>query len=132
MKKFLRSILCLMLALSVVFCFAACSSTNDDDEEDEDDLSGTYIVYKFTYDGESYTAAEMEDLLDMDLEDVGCLELKKNGTGTLTIMEESQDIEWDEDKIWPEGDEDDCIYIDIDGDKITIEIDGDEMVFKKA
>ncbi len=123
MKKTLSMMLVLAMLLSVVLCFTACTAST----------AGTYYFYKATIDGETYTADDLEDELDgeMDLEDFVCLELEKDGTGTLTYMGEEIDIEWDDEEIWPEDDEDEAIDYKKDGDEITIKIEGDKLVFKK-
>lgn len=135
MKKYLRSILCLLMALSVVFCFAACSDNGKDDEDDEDEIAGTYVFHSCTYDGETATVEDMEEMAeyyDLDLDEFLSLTLDEDGTGTITLMGEDEDIEWDEDgTMWPEGDEDDTVDFKVKNGKLTLEIEGYEYVFKK-
>ena len=50
MKKFMRGILCLLLALCMMMCFAAC----DEDEKEGKSIAGTYYFLEMTMDGETY------------------------------------------------------------------------------
>ena len=142
MKKFLRSILCLVLALCMVMCFAACSDNDrdDDDEEEEDSIVGTYQFYEMTQDGETISRADLEEELEayaeymeeeIDMDEFCYLKLKKDGTGMLCMMGEEMDMEYDDDYIWPVGEEDDKVEYTFRKGKITMEQDDSELIFKK-
>jgi len=130
MKKYLRSILCLLMALSVVFCFAACSDKEDDeDEEDEgSSIAGTYVLDSMESDGEEMTAE--------DLEDVGIspeafyIVLDEDGTGTSCIEGDEEEIEWDDEELTDSTGE--SVSYTVKGSKLTIEIEGMTMTFKKT
>lgn len=136
MKKYLRGILCLVLALCMAMCFVAC----DDSDEDEDDVVGTYYFYEMEQDGETITAADLEEQLEsyaeymeeeISMSDFFYMELKKNGTGVLCMMGEEMEMEWDEDFIWPEGEEDEKVEYTFKNGKFTMEQDDTKIVLKK-
>ena len=125
MKKYLRSILCLLLALCMVMCFAACDK--DEDEEEEDSIAGTYVLDSMEVDGEKISG---EDLADIGFDPETCyIVLNKDGTGTVCLDGDIAEIEWDDETLTAEGD---SIEYTIKNGKLTIEIEGSTMTFKKT
>lgn len=122
MKKFMRGILCLMLALCMMMCFAAC----DEDEKEGKSIAGTYYFLEMTMDGETYDR-EMLEGTGIDYKDM-YIKFNKNGTGELVTDGDTVDFEW-EDGIIDDGIDE--IEYEVKGDKVTIEYDGVEMVFEK-
>lgn len=140
MKKYLRTILCLLLAPSMVFCFAACSDSDKDEDEDEDSVAGTYYFYEMTEDGETISTADMESQLEayaeymeeeISLEDFFYLELNEDGTGKMCMMGVDMEMEWNEDSIWPVDEPDEPVEYTVSGKKLTMSQDGTTIVLKK-
>lgn len=131
MKKYLRSILCLLLALCMVMCFAACDSKDKDDDEEEEEeetsVAGSYILDSMEVEGETLTA---EDLADIGLTEETCfIILNKDGTGTFCLEGDVAEIEWDDKELTAEGE---SLEYTVKGNKLTIEIEGSTMTFKKT
>lgn len=121
----MKKILALLLAAIMLLSLTACGSGSDDRDDEESEMekrAGTYVLESMSADGET-----------VDAEDLGMeayLELKKNGTGTMTMMGESTEVEWDEDSITVEGEKAD---LDFRGSRATITVEDEgEMVFKKT
>lgn len=142
MKKYLRSILCLVLALCMAMCFVACDEKDDDDDDKESSKSvaGTYQFYEMTQDGETITMADLEEQLEeyaeymeeeIDMDEFCTLILKKDGTGTLVLMGEEMEMEYDDECIWPVDEADDKVEYTFKNGKFTMEQDGMKLVFKK-
>jgi len=135
MKKYLSRILCLLMALALVFCFAACASDDDDDGEKKSSsgktssVAGTYYFYEMTMDGETIDRDFFEEY-GRDYKEI-YLKLNADGTGTLNSGEGDQEMEWEDGSIWPTSDPDDVAEMTVSGGKITLESDGMVMVFKK-
>lgn len=119
MKRTLSMILGLALIMGMLVCFSGCTLFT----------AGKYYIYKMTMDGETITRDDMEDM-GVDYKDF-YLDLDSDGTGVLCSNGSEQDMEWDEDEIWPEGDKDEAAEYEVKGSKLILEQDGMEMVFKK-
>lgn len=135
MKKYLSKILCLLMALALVFCFAACVSESDDDDDGSgstggSSITGTYYIYEMEMNGTVYDRDWMEEN-GKDYKEI-YLKLKSNGTGVLNTGDEEEDMEWDEEYIWPEGNKDEAAEYTYSNGKLTLEADGIKMVFKKG
>lgn len=132
MKKTLRMILCLVLTLSLMTCFAACDLFGDDEggsSKSGSSIAGKYEFYSMTMEGETITA---EDLEDMGADPSAMyIEINKDGTAILSTNGEETDMEWEDNMMWPADDEDDKAEFTVSGSKLTLEQDGMEMVFKK-
>jgi len=133
MKKYLSRILCLLMALALVFCFAACVSDKDSKEaekgETESSVAGTYMLDSMEYEGEKMTAEDLENA-GYVLEDFFII-LNKDGTGTLCTDGSAEELEWNEDEIIDPATDEAYPYT-LKGDKLTVEIEGAEMTFKKT
>ena len=138
MKK-LTKILCLLMAICMMLCFTACDE-DDDDKKSSKSIAGTYQFYEMTQDGETINAAAMEEYLemyaeymgeDLDMDEFCSLKLNKDGTGTLIVMGEEMEMEYDDEYIWPEGEEDEKVEYTFKNGKLTMEQDGAELIFKK-
>lgn len=131
MKKFMRGMICLLLALCMMMCFAACDKDDDDDDKKSSkSVAGTYQFYEMTQDGVTYTADDIEEM-GMDLDEFCILELNKDGTGTLVMMGEEMEMEYDDDYIWPVDKEDEKVEYTYKSGKFTMEQDGAVLIFKK-
>lgn len=143
MKKFLSSLLCLLLALSMVLCFAACASEKKDDEKEEEKTSaeekeeetpedddetdavvdpkvGTYELYAMGTEDEMTTAEDiMKEANVTTLEGFFGLEMKADGTGVVTLMGESDNITWNATQL-----------IDSDGASVEYEFENDMLAFE--
>ena len=127
MKK-LTKILCLLMAICMMLCFTACDE--DDDKKSSKSMAGTYQFYEMTQDGETITKDDLAAYVD-DIDEFCYLELNKDGTGTLVLMGEEMEMEYDDEYIWPEGEEDEKVEYTFKNGKLTMEQDGPERVFKK-
>ena len=139
MKKFMRGMICLMLALCMVMCFAACEK-DDDDKKSDKSVAGTYQFYEMTQDGETITMADLEEQLEqyaeymdeeIDMDEFCVLKLNKDGTGKLILMGEEMEMEYDDEYIWPVDDADEKVEYTFKSGKFTMEQDGMKLVFKK-
>ena len=127
MKKYLRSILCLLLALCMVMCFAACS--DDDDDEDEESIAGNYAFHSMTSEGITMDADALETTLGATADEFFII-LNKDGTGTICFAGEVEEITWDEEELTDSYG--DSIAYTIDGNLLSLEVEGVEMTFKKT
>ena len=121
MKKFMRGMLCLMLVLCMMMCFAAC-----DEEKRDKSIAGTYYFLEMTIDGETYDREMMEEI-GMDYKDM-YIKFNKDGTGKLVTDDSTEEFEWD-DEVIDDGIE--PIEYTYKNNKITIEYEGVEMVFER-
>lgn len=137
MKK-LTKILCLLMALCMMLCFTACDE--DDDDKGSKSIAGTYQFYEMTQDGETIDAEAMEETLemyaeymgeDMTMEEFCSLKLNKDGTGTLVLMGEEMEMEYDDEYIWPVDEADEKVEYTFKNGKLTMAQDGAELIFKK-
>ena len=117
MKNTVTKLLCVLMVVAMVLTFAACGK------------AGTYVLSEAKIDGEKYDADELEELgLDPD----DCyVELNSDGTGEVCLFGEEVDIEWEDDEMWPEDDEDEVLEFEIDGKELTLEYEGEELIFTK-
>lgn len=130
MKKYLRSILCLLLALSVVFCFAACSDKDEDEDDDEEvTAAGNYVFQSMTSEGITVDADGLETALGLSADEVFII-LNKDGTGTLCFGDEVEELEWDEEEITDSTGE--VFSYTLKDGLLTLESDDMEMTFKKT
>ena len=136
MKK-LTKILCLLMAICMMLCFTACDE-DDDDKKSSKSIAGTYQFYEMTQDGETITKADLEEQLEaagmadaIDMDEFCYLELNKDGTGTLILMGEEMEMEYDDEYIWPVDEADEKVEYTFKNGKLTMEQDGTELVFKK-
>lgn len=116
MKKVVSIVLCLVLVLSLAACGGSGSSK-----------AGTYALAEMSMGGETFDAATLEAMgMSMDM---FSMELKEDGTGSMTFMDESEDFKWD-DKAIKDSTGTEIPYTYKDG-KITLEMDGETLVFEK-
>lgn len=83
--------------------------------------SGCYILKSMTMDGETIDAELLEGF-GM----TAYIEFFEDGTGTIDLMGDTEDFEWEDDTIYADGEN---LTFTLDGDTITITDDEDEMVF---
>jgi len=117
MKNTITKLLCVAMVLCMLLTFTACG------------VAGTYVLSEAKINGEKYDLDEMEDL-GIDPDDC-YIELKSDGTGEVSLFGEETDIEWEDDEMWPEDDEDDVLEFEIDGDELILEMEGQELIFVK-
>ena len=120
MKKMGKVVLSVVLVLSMLLCFAACSKGGQ---------TGRYELTSMEEDGQEFNIADMKEFLGDDYE--AYIELKGNGKAVMNMMGEVEDLVYKDGYMWPEGDEDDKIAYKISGNTLTLEQDGMKMVFKK-
>ena len=132
----MKKLLSLLLALAMVFTLAACGGKSDskkkDKEEEEDGIAGKYMLVSVEVDGEEM---DEEDMLD-EYGEGSYIEIDEDGTAVMKIDGEKMDMEWEDDEIWPEDDEDEKFALDINEKKgivtITIEENAEiTMIFEK-
>ncbi len=141
MKKYLSRILCLLLVLSVVFCFAACLSSSKDDDNDDKSSSGkkdsnsivgTYKFQEMSYGDRTITRADLEASADgRDVDEYFYLKVNSDGTALLCSGDEPSEMEYDDSYIWPVESPDEEAEYTFKNGKFTIEADGYIFVFKK-
>jgi len=114
MKKLISCILCAALILSMALTFAGCG------------VAGRYVLKEMSYGGVSLSAE------DAGIDPDDCyIELEANGTGTMCMDGEKNDMEWEDGEIWAVGEEDSKADFEIDDGELILEIEGIEMVFEK-
>ena len=126
MKKYLRSILCLLLALCMVMCFVACDKDEDDEKKKAKGPDGTYYIYKMSVDDEEFDRDQLEEA-GIDYKDFS-ITFNDDGTGEFNELGDVTEFEWDEDVLTADGDDLDYTYKD---GKITIAVEDREMTFAK-
>lgn len=120
MKKMGKVVLSVVLVLSMLLCFAACSKGGQ---------TGRYELTTMVQGSEELNIADMREFLGDDYE--AYIELKGNGKAVMNMMGEIEQLVYDDGYMWPESDEDDKIAYKISGNTLTLEQDGMKMVFKK-
>ena len=144
MKKYLSRILCLLMALTLVFCFTACLSSGKDDDDgdknevsifgqkDNDPIVGTYQFLKMTYGDQTITRATIEASANgRNVDDYFYLKINANGTGVLCSGDEPSEMEYDDTHIWPVEAPDEKAEYTFKNGKFTISADGYVFEFKK-
>ena len=97
-------------------------------EVDLNDPVGTWKLVSMKEDGETISDEDlaMMEAIGMEI----TLELKEDGTGVLTIFDETTELHW-KDGIMYEDDEDDAVEYVIEDGVLTMGDDTDELVFAK-
>lgn len=116
-----------MLTLLMLFSLAACGGGSGDGKVSSERV-GSYNLYEMTIDGEF---VDNETVKMLEMEDLLLLELKEDGTGTLTDGDDVQDIKWTDTKLPSSNGTESYDYTYQDG-KITLEIDGTTAVLQKT
>lgn len=121
MKKVLSIVLCMVLVLSLAACGGSGSKLPAD-------RVGTYSFYEMTSEGETISK---DMLASLGMDEMFSMELKADGTGSMTVYDEAGNITWDEKTIKDEGTGENIEYT-FEGGKITMTTeDGDVLVFQK-
>ena len=126
----MKKLLALLLALTMVFTLAACGgkseSKDEEKEEKEDGVAGKYLLVSVELDGEELSE---EDMID-EFGDDSYIELEDDGTATLKLEGNKTKMEYKDDEIWAEDDEDTVFEIKIKKDTVIInmEMDDEEAV----
>ena len=157
MKKNLRNILCLLLALCMVISFTACEEEDDegDDENDKPELSdekkesteeewelsikkesaGTYVIYSIMDGSELMLPSDLELVLKeyglSRMKYLISIEISKYGEVTLCAYGDTKKMEYDEYSMWPVGDKDNKMGYFLTGDTLTLLQDDVMMTLKK-
>lgn len=103
-------ILCILLALTLL---CGCSAV------------GTYQFERLEAGGKVYDAASVDD------PDSCYISLWKDGTGVLSIFGNAMVIEWENDRLWPDGKPNDTVPFLLEGNTLTLEYEGQKLVFCK-
>lgn len=117
-----RTVAILLAAIMLVGLLAACGGSK---------AAGSYKLESVP--GEDMEELEaMASLLGIDLEDMFSLELKSDGTGSITAYDEVEEFTWKQNgdtiTMTQNGDSFDATYSD---GRITMDLEGEEMVFVK-
>ena len=143
MSKLTTKLLCLALALCMVLGLAACGKASDkkDDAEKETTatqqsdktetkLAGTYVLSAAEYEGQTLGKEEL-DLIG--LYDYECyIILEADGTGTLALEGDVDDICWNSQKLWSSADESDSMAFTVNGKTLSVELEGVTLSFTKG
>ncbi len=121
MKKTLRMILATVLVLSLVLCLAACGDKGVD-------ISGKYTLVSMEAEGMTVEGEMLESILgEMDM----YVKLNRDGTGEMSVMGETAEMEYKNGKIWPVEEPDEKVDFTVEDGKLTLEVEGAKMVFQK-
>ena len=125
MKKTAKILLCLVLVISLSATLIACGGS--------DDISGRYSISAMEMNG---TKVEGE-LLETTLSMLGLsgsdmfVELNADGTGTMSILGQTQALEYADGQIWPTNNAAAKVPFEVDGNDLTIAVEGYTMTFSK-
>ena len=117
MKSKAVKLLCLAAVLCMLLTFTACGT------------AGTYVLSELEFSGIKYDADDLEEL-GLDAGDC-YIKLNSDGTGTLCLFGECEAIQWEDDRFWLTGEEDDPVPFELDGSRLTIEYEGESLTFTK-
>ena len=131
MKKYLHSVLCLLLAVCIVMCFAACDNKNDQTTKA---MAGTYKFQEMSRDGVTVTVEDLQEVAEyyeLDMDEFCYLTLNEDGTGVLCLMGQAADMVYDDTCIWAVGEEGEKIEYAFENSTFTLEYSGAKLIFKK-
>lgn len=157
MNKTLKLVLCLVLVLSSVLCFAACGDDKDDKKSDSGNntpvvnnpvsntpvvtppvtssMAGHYSLYSMTMDGTTLTGADlvaaMANIGYSDPDQCMSMTLNADGTGTMVNEGVASSIGYDNSKMWPTEDPTDVLAFTFDGTYLTLNIEGSIFIYQK-
>lgn len=123
MKTKMNKVLAVAMALIMVLALAACGGGSGSGKAA---VVGTYTLYEMTTEG---TTISNDMLTSLGMDEI-FLEMKEDGTGSMTIDGEASGFKWDDKNIHDETTGDDIGYTYKDG-KLTMNWDGSTMVFQK-
>lgn len=110
----------------VAMMMGALALTGCGKKFDKKKMAGKYELVEMTSGSESYTKEDLESLKAYGF--TITMELKDDGTGTMTTYGEEQKLTYDKDGITIDGDKASYTF---ENNKITVESDGTKMVFEK-
>lgn len=123
----MKKVLCLLLALSLLACFAACA--------EKEEAGEVYYLYELTDGNETISASQLAAEMQAEgliLNEMYYLRLYENGSGVMCSNGEEIQIKRDTTHIWPVNDENAKMPFTREGDMLTLQ-DGDvTIVFKKG
>lgn len=123
MKK-LNKLITMFLAMTMSLVLVACSG-NGGNKADTSKDAGVWLLSSMTADGETMD----EEFLDsIGLVGMFWIELKEDGTGTISIDQE-YDLTWTPGKITADGE---TMEYTVKDDVMTMEFEGDSLSFKKG
>lgn len=112
-----RKVLSVVLVVAMLLTFAACGKKTSSP-------AGTYVLESMTSEG---VTMKMEDLAALGMsEDDFKLILNEDGTGSMEVYGQSQELTWDDKTLTAEGE---SIAYTLSGDTLTISVEGNSMVF---
>ncbi len=94
-----------------------------------DPSAGSYPLSYAILEGQRYTVTELA-ALGLDLSN-SYVDLKADGTGTLSLIGETASIRWEGNRMWSALDEGDVIEFDLSGNELSVESEGVVFVFVK-
>lgn len=113
----MRKVLSVVLIVAMILTFAACGKKTSS-------AAGTYVLESMTSEG---ITMKMEDLAALGMsEDDFKLVLNEDGTGSMEVYGESQELTWDDKNLTADGE---SIAYTLSGDELTISAEGATMVF---
>lgn len=91
--------------------------------------STTYGIYAMIIEGQAVTGADLATL-GMTANDT-FITLNDDNTGVLSMLGETEDMNWNGSKMWAPNDPTDVVDMELDGDVLTITYDGVPIIFLK-
>ena len=116
----MKRIAALTLILVMVLALCACGGSDG-----KNPAVGTWTIKSMTNGGETYSVDDVPTLKDFIV-----MELREDGTGTMTMDGQTADIKWEDGKLI-NPDTNETLPITLDGDKLTIKQDTVELVFAR-
>lgn len=128
-----KSIVCLILILSVLFCFAACESDAAPATTEapiKQYITGRYELEKIEYANGTVSTGEV---LQSSEEIMGNMyvELFSDGTAQLALLGQIHDMEFSEDQMWQIGYTNHTYDFSVSNGKVILKRDGDTYTFVK-
>ena len=127
MKK-IAKLLCMVMALCLVFCLSACGDKAEDSNDVSTSTATIYYLSGCRYDQEVYTL----DQLEIGDPEMCYIYFATDGTGILCIDGWETFFEYADGQLWDEIDPDTKCNYTVEGDALTLEQDGYVLVFTQG
>ncbi len=118
------SLICVVLIAVSALALSGCGNSNK--KFDKKKMAGTYELVEMSSGSETYSKEDLQTLKSYGLSIT--MEIKEDGTGSMSIYGESKEFTYDADNITVDGEK---TPYTLDGNKITFEQDDTKMVFEK-
>ena len=134
MKKCLRVVVCLVLALGIFMCLGGCGSDTEPKTGNtpsiKENAVGRYELKKVQWANGTAVSGDALKTVEDQMGDM-YVELFRDGTATLALYGQVQDMEFSEDKMWQENFSLVTYDFSVSDGKVILNRNGDEYIFEK-